>query len=385
MMIYDLEIKGFKCFLDSKISFSNITILAGVNSAGKSSVIQMLLLLRQSYEKIMSNGCNINDLKNMKIALNDVFCLNLSNSSEILNVNQDDDMIKVKLNEMVEFTFKSSEDRNLNIELESISGIVNLKDSMSLFQKEFHYINTERISPKPIQHMKSMQYINTGYHGEYTGQALVNNDKKSVYLKKRIQGERSNIEGLTNQTEYWLDYILPDTKLRAELLEQLNIVTLGLCRGSIGTDFLNPNNLGFGVSYVLPIIVSGLIAEFGSILIVENPEAHLHPSAQTRIGEFLAVIASSGIQVILETHSEHVINGVRISSLKEDNFLSTEDIIINFFTINQTRGESEVHKILLNENAEMSEWPKDFLEQEQVDLRELARLRRIRMSRHGNK
>ena len=63
---------------------------------------------------------------------------------------------------------------------------------------------------------------------------------------------------------------------------------------------------------------------------VENPEAHLHPSAQAAMGEFLAISAASGIQVILETHSDHVLNGIRRAVKK--GLITHHDVAIHFFT-----------------------------------------------------
>src|SRR6202012_5567513 len=75
--------------------------------------------------------------------------------------------------------------------------------------------------------------------------------------------------------------------------------------------FVRPPNTGFGLSFVAGIIVAGLAAPGNTVLMVENPEAHLHPKAQSLIGEFLARVAAGGTQVFVETHSEHVLNGMR--------------------------------------------------------------------------
>ena len=81
-------------------------------------------------------------------------------------------------------------------------------------------------------------------------------------------------------------------------------------------DRMRPTNMGFGVSYALPVITAGLLAPAGSLLVVENPEAHLHPAGQSRVGRFLAHLAASGVQVVAETHSDHVLNGVRLAAVE---------------------------------------------------------------------
>lgn len=110
------------------------------------------------------------------------------------------------------------------------------------------------------------------------------------------------------------------------------------------------------------------------MLIVENPEAHLHPAGQSRIGFFLAMMAKAGVQVVLETHSEHVINGIRIAALKLG--MDTQDICINFFSIDYAEGMHKVERIKMNDRMDVLEWPEGFLDQEEQDLRTLRKLRR---------
>lgn len=133
-------------------------------------------------------------------------------------------------------------------------------------------------------------------------------------------------------------------------------------------------NIGFGISYVLPIIVSGLIARKGSYLIVENPEAHLHPSAQSKIGRFLSLIAQAGVKVIVETHSDHFINGVQISCATGE--INNEDVTINFFSHVEPKQQPKLESISINKLGELSSWPKGFFDQTQVDFAQLFNIRR---------
>ena len=117
-------------------------------------------------------------------------------------------------------------------------------------------------------------------------------------------------------------------------------------------------------------------------MIVENPEAHLHPSAQSKIGQFLAVIALSGVNVIVETHSDHVINGIQIATARRT--ISKEYVTINFFSKgenqqaeNQTKNRQPIiTEITINEKGELSRWPKGFFDQTQIDYVKLLDLRR---------
>ena len=73
-------------------------------------------------------------------------------------------------------------------------------------------------------------------------------------------------------------------------------------------EFYEPTATGFGISYVIPIVVQALVASTmnNSVLIIENPEAHLHPYSQSQLGKFLTLVALNGVQIIVETHSEHI-------------------------------------------------------------------------------
>src|SRR5260221_6265573 len=107
-----------------------------------------------------------------------------------------------------------------------------------------------------------------------------------------------------------------------------NLLTLGI-RPNDATDRLRPQNVGYGLSHVLPILTACLGAQTGALLLIENPESHLHPSGQSAMGEFLAQVASAGIQLIVETHSDHVLNGIRRAVKRGQ--LTPQDVAIHFF------------------------------------------------------
>ena len=129
-----------------------------------------------------------------------------------------------------------------------------------------------------------------------------------------------------------------------------------------------PAATGFGISYCLPIIVQGFACALNQkgIFIVENPEAHLHPKGQSKIGEFLALLALSGVQVLIETHSEHIINGVRLALSMSK---STEKANIYFF--DHQSNEFYQKEITINQYGDLSEWPQGFFDQTENDIREL--------------
>lgn len=112
------------------------------------------------------------------------------------------------------------------------------------------------------------------------------------------------------QVEARMRTLFPGCSVDLQQVPQTNAVTLGL-RTSDDTGFHRPMHTGFGLTQVLPIVVAALSAAEGGVMLIENPEVHLHPAGQARIGQFLADVARAGVQVLVETHSDHVLNGIR--------------------------------------------------------------------------
>ena len=109
---------------------------------------------------------------------------------------------------------------------------------------------------------------------------------------------------------------------------------------------------------------------------MENPEAHLHPAGQSKIGGFLARIAADGVQVFLETHSDHVLNGIRVAVAEGSAALSTEEAAIHFFRAEDEDGPDR-QSIELKRTGQLSAWPVGFFDQVQVDLAALVSKQRI--------
>lgn len=396
-MIESLTIKNFKCFVDQNVELSKLTVLAGSNGVGKSTIIQSMLLIRQTIDVmehhfsaiiekwidgiIKKKETETNSAINAKILLNHEYLLQLGNSKEILNSKSKSNQISLTIKSKhgeVEFGYDASIS-NLSLISNVLKGDYS-NDSFNIGKKTFHYLNAERLGPRNIQEITEQNFNSVGFQGEYTGQAIY---KAEVINQKLEDGDKRIFEAnankslykISNQVELWMKFIIPEIEIRIDPFPEISSVRVSLRQGGSDTEFLHPNNIGFGITYVLPIIVSGLIAEKESMLIVENPEAHLHPSSQSRIAQFLARVASSDIQVIIETHSEHFINGIRIASL--NNTIDYRDAIINFVSKTEDK-EVEVKKIDLTDDGDLTSYPRGFFDQEQRDLADIVKLRRMK-------
>lgn len=111
---------------------------------------------------------------------------------------------------------------------------------------------------------------------------------------------------LAAQLNYWQSYILG---LKLELkTEKRNEQTVEVKYNSDNIPGILPTQLGAGVSYLAKVLILCLRSNPGDVVMIENPEIHLHPAAQSRLGDFFAFIANAGIQLIIETHCDHLIN-----------------------------------------------------------------------------
>jgi len=379
-MINKLQIKNFKCFLNQEINLGKLTVFAGANGVGKSSVIQSFLIVKRYFEEYNKNQ------KSISIALNDKknTFLELGSSKELLNSDAPNTIISFsvytdRLMKLIEFDTKRANTvlfsgDSINSEEEDEEE----KELMDFFSlsNTLHYLNAERLGPRNILELQD-DVKTVGFQGEFTGQVIADAMKEEkgdefvkVITEKRFDQDTSPL--IHRQIEAWTNFALPDVQIQIKTFEEINKVRIGIRKKGANTDFLHPNNIGFGISYVLPIVVTGLIAQRGDFVIIENPEAHLHPFSQSRVGQFLAKMAGAGVQILVETHSEHVINGIRIGALK--NFINHSDVIVNFFS--QKSGEKvNVHKIELNKDADLKKWPYGFFDQIQQDFAEIMKLR----------
>ena len=161
------------------------------------------------------------------------------------------------------------------------------------------------------------------------------------------------------QVEAWMREFFPACTLDVQQVPQANAVTLGI-RTTDATSFHRPVNVGFGLTQVLPIIIAALSASTDDLLLIENPEVHLHPAGQARMGRFLAQVAAAGVQVIIETHSDHVLNGIRRAVKAKQ--IDSSHVMLHFFRDRGSDG-SQVVSPTLDGDGNVDVWPDGFFDQ----------------------
>jgi predicted ATPase len=202
-----------------------------------------------------------------------------------------------------------------------------------------------------------------GRKGEHTASVLfLHGEKEDRFPLPDWKGnqskEKEKIKTI-DAIKQWLAYIGVAEDIKTELDSgiALKIKTPGSSKWSDLT------NVGVGVSQVIPIVVMCLTARKGATLVFEQPELHLHPKMQTRLAEFFIAIACSGVQCIIETHSEHFINALRLNIASDD--LGREkmlDTSIVYF-VEKIQNSSLFREIKINDLGIIPQWPKDFFDE----------------------
>jgi len=383
-MISTLKMQNFKCFFDDTVEFRKLTVLAGENASGKSTVIQALLLVAQCRDSMsylpVDEDIQFYYLNKGKfviralIQLNNEYKLQLGSFKEIINTESKNDRICFVLNEDQDTEYKTE----IIEELTHASAFFSLDDIKPLYRvyrklygHDFQYINAERIGPRNIQELCTDKVLHVGYSGEYTNHVLLEKYDDAVDEQKLFQ-KYHNIDSeetyLYKQVQLWLNFLTPGIELFTKKYEEIYKASTTIRRKGFTDEFLNPNNIGFGISYVLPIIVAALSISSDSLLIIENPEAHLHPKAQSRLGEFFGQMASAGTQIVIETHSDHIVNGIRKAILNEA--IDAKDTLINFHNAD-SKGKIEMHSVNIGDDGEVDNWPEGFMDQSRIDLKDM--------------
>ncbi|KAA6327938.1 hypothetical protein EZS27_023115 [termite gut metagenome] len=373
-----LLINNFKCFRNISIPLNGLSIFAGANGNGKSTAIQALLYLRRTIEhcaKWNDEKYIYQESNTLNVELNGAYCLALGSSDQVITQGSADNFILLGLYKNdKEFYIKYSvdEDKLFLTPFEVKNG---RNEESKIFVQEFYYLNAERIGPRIRQDIKFYDFPNVGFRGELTAQLLGDTSLNySFKVEEKRKHQTTESPRLEQQVNAWLSELMQGVTVSASYNTDTLSAQIRLNNLYTKNNPVIAPNIGFGISYVLPILVTGLIAKEGSYMIVENPEAHLHPSAQSKIGRFLSMVANAGVHVIIETHSDHVINGIQIATAKKE--INHELVTINYFSQSQESEQPDLESISMKVNGELTLWPKGFFDQIQIDFAELFRLRK---------
>ncbi len=366
-MINQIHLQNFKSHKNTDIALGNITFLCGQNGVGKSSIIQSLLLLRQSFLK--------NRLDRL-LSLNSPLCY-VGNGVDVLYQYAENDEIVfgVSHNDQpkIQWIFDASKNMDLdfiNIHQKHIPLYQELKD-FSLFNTNFQYISAARLADyKTDDYAVDTEKQISVEEGkaELTAHFLFRHEKNKVHELLLHPADTENNDDLLHQVTLWQREIskgvnvLPrKTGKNYEIKYNFNKTD-----GEVTNEF-NAKNVGFGLSYTLPIIVAILAAQKDALILIENPEAHLHPYAQAKIAELMCIAAQAGIQIVVETHSDHIINGALVACKQEK--IAHENIKIYQFERDEQNHAAKTTAIQVLKGGKIDKQPAGFFDQIEHDLK----------------
>ena len=336
-----LLLRNFKCFKNQQIHLNQLTALLGTNGVGKSSVIQALLLLKTTIE----GRHGVRDI----VPLNGPYGLSLGTSTDVMTQDVDEGIVRISLLDgnttKIEVTYDiDSVNQMLGLPIASCD--INNSEKLDYL----YFLSAERLGPRASQPLQQMDYLNVGIQGEYTAQVIDSQSGREKVRQSCMFGE-SKDPNLATQVNLWMNFILPGVKIYAKANYEGLSANIRIENQYSESSPLLPTNIGFGISYVLPVVTTGLIAKESSMMIVENPEAHLHPAAQSAMGQFLGMVARSGVMVIIETHSDHIISGLQIDAALHPEFASK--ITINNFSVDKDSDQPKVEAISVERNGNL--------------------------------
>lgn len=376
-MIQALEIRNFKSIKNKFFPLRKLNVLAGLNGMGKSSFIQMILLLRQSDnledgELKLNGGSNgYTNIGTTKDAL-----YQYSKKGEDLSVS-------IKFSNSNLYTIDFGYEIEADIFKKKVMTISDITEnfikshkSQSIFSSNFQYLNANRVEPKSIHSKSYTSVVNLssiGNFGEYTAHYIDSrgNDEinfenlfhPTTITKDVVTNKEIINKTLINQINLWMGEISPGVNIRTtSISSDFVLLEYVYTQPNFGnTNRFKPENVGFGISYALHVVTALLASRPGELIIIENPESHIHPKGQAELGKLIALTAQNDVQIIIETHSDHIINGIRVG-IKEGSLLNDQAIIF-FFDKNVTESEqfSVIANIEIDKNGELSEYPEHML------------------------
>jgi len=367
-MLRDLRLTGFKSFENLHLPLGALTVLSGTNGGGKSSVIQALVLMSQTVDEqewgtaLLLNGPDLSlgaavDALNQASTRNQLAIGASAEKEEIL------------------WTFEAEDRKALSLNLQSVvwneqklalNGPIrwllpaSRAESSSIVRafRQLSWISAERSGPRELLPLLDKHnHARVGARGELAAGLLYWRQTQQVAEPLRMNDEPPT---LFHQVRAWMRYFFPGCDLRILPIEGASYITLRL-RSDSRAEFQRPQNVGFGLTQLFPVLVAILSASPGDILLLENPEVHLHPRAQQEIGFLIARLAASGVQVLVETHSDHVLNGIRLAVKNEQ--IGPSSLAVHFFTRSPSDGKTTIISPGVDADGRLDAWPEGFFDQ----------------------
>lgn len=346
-MLEALNVHNFQCLANVTVDFAPLTLLTGANGTGKSAVIRACLALRQSF-------------------LYDGFTDGLQLHGELIRLGTPDDVLYEDAREPgLDMTLKRRDDvRRYFFTHTPERFVFSRKSSLAApFPEPMTWLGIKRarLAACPIPTPMQQRYNRPGAVGQFIPYLLLRHGSKPVGLPDPMgmasAGAQAESPGLLEQTEAWLARLGHPVRIRVQ--ECPGSDSISLLFSSVGGDrSLRVANAGSGLTHVLPVVVAVLDTQPGGLVWLEHPDAFLHPRAAQALGRFLALAVAHGVQIVVETHSVHLLNGLRLAM--REGWLSPDDTALNYFLRDRREGETpgatRIQYPRLDADGSMDEW-----------------------------
>jgi hypothetical protein len=416
--IMKITVRGFKSIADEQeIELRPLTLLAGANSSGKSSIMQPILLLKQTLEAPSDPGALLLDGPNVRFTMAEQLLSRVSKEPH-----KPEFMVQIGLSNgrSLEIVFKRT--RSMGFALDSMnyvdkkgeaSRIVPGMSQDQILAAE-PLLHVERLLSQPFgrtdqtlswavrrercflclalsgetndsppiavvrippdgefaQHLQRLLHL-PGLRGNprrtyprNAGGSLFPGTFENYVASVVTQWQSTNdprlsllAASLEDMGLTWKVEAIPVDDTRVEL----RVGRLPYAGQGEEHDLVSIADVGVGMSQSLPVLVALIAAEPGQVVYLEQPEIHLHPRAQRRLAHVLADAANRGVIVVAETHSSLLLR--EIQTLVATSKLTTDKVKLHWFQ-RQDDGRTVVTPADLDENGAFGDWPEDFDEVE---------------------
>ncbi len=363
--IASLSLRSYKCFDELRVPLAPLTLFTGFNGAGKSTALQPLLLLAQAARLRTWGSTSLDGL----LPLNgDV--VRLGSAGDVIRSRQHGGAthfaIGIDKGELAVNVSAKAGERVLQVR--AVEGSVPMPALVERLDQLVH-LGAVRTGPSdafPIPDRSEAQVADVGVDGRFASHWYHELSDTEIAPARRL----GNNVGSTfrKQVDAWLDYLAPGANANVQALPVASTLALQFRLSETG-EWRRPANVGYGLTYAFPILVALLAAKSGDILVIDSPEAHLHPQAQSRMGRMLATFATAGVQLLVETHSDHVLNGARLAV--KDGVIAADDLSLLFFAGVSSKGHG-VTIPSVDREGRIDEWPDGFFDQGEKDISRLA-------------
>lgn len=371
-MLTRIDLEHFKCFEDARIPLAPLTLFTGLNASGKSSVLQSLVLLHQTMQehewstRIALNGDSIK-MGMMPDVVDEISGRNRFGIALAVDEVDYKWVFEGDRRDMSMQVCYLSINNDIHEYPESLRFLLppdmTLDTPLPKILIGLTYISADRTSPQHAYILEDPYFANNVSSKEEHMVSSLHWGRDESVLRELVMHDVPDTR--LRQVERYMQVLFPGFGMDLQYIPQTNVATLGF-RTSPESEFHKPTHTGLGLTHCLPIVVALLTASLGDIIIIENPEAHLHPAGQALMGQFLADTARAGVQILVETHSDHILNGVRRAVRLGGGFTASR-VAIHFF--GSRFGETpQIISPQIDDNGNLDNWPEGFFDQFDKDM-----------------